>query len=120
MFTKPEVPVAVVPQGGDPVPGAIDPSLLPPTQVGLAWPLGELVSMHVHLSASPNADLSSENRTSDAWGGQDEGLPSFVWRNITFGDWSETRVAHYDIDIPEVREFLLSCWDVGSDGSWVP
>ncbi|KAF9266255.1 cleft lip and palate transmembrane 1, partial [Marasmius fiardii PR-910] len=66
-----------------------------------AWSLNQPVSMHVHFSTSFNGDVFSKKWTSKYREHQDEGLPSFLWENITFGDYSESRVAEYNIKFPE-------------------
>lgn len=60
--------------------------------------------MHVHLSTSPTGDVFSAKWTSGWRKDQDEGLPKFVWENVTFGDWKESRVVEYDVNFPEVRK----------------
>ncbi|ESK86816.1 cleft lip and palate associated transmembrane protein [Moniliophthora roreri MCA 2997] len=74
---------------------------LPPQQAELSWSLSQPVSMHVHLSTSPNGDVFSKQWTSKWRQDQDLGLPSFVWDNITFGDYLESRVVEYNIKFPE-------------------
>ncbi|KAJ7639355.1 cleft lip and palate associated transmembrane protein [Roridomyces roridus] len=86
--------------GSAPVP-TVDPRTVAPVQVLPAWTLGQPLDMHVHLSTSPNGDVFSPKWTSGYRKDQDEGLPSFVWDNITFGDWNEARVVEYDIKFPE-------------------
>ncbi|KAJ7693835.1 cleft lip and palate transmembrane protein 1-domain-containing protein, partial [Mycena rosella] len=66
----------------------------------LGWPLGQALDMHVHLSTSPTGDVFSGQWTSGYRKDQDEGLPSFVWENLTFGDYSEARVVEYNINFP--------------------
>lgn len=52
--------------------------------------------MHVRLTADPSmSDILPRRADGD--------LPNFMWENITFGDWKESRVVEYDIRIPEVR-----------------
>ncbi|KAJ6561481.1 cleft lip and palate associated transmembrane protein [Mycena vulgaris] len=94
---------AVVPAQGPPgsaPPVAIDPRTLPPSHASLAWPLGQALDMHVHLSTSPTGDVFSAKWTSGYRKDQDEGLPSFVWENLTFGDYNEARVVEYNINFP--------------------
>ncbi|KAH7912954.1 cleft lip and palate associated transmembrane protein [Hygrophoropsis aurantiaca] len=90
--------------------GKINPYLLPPVQAYPAWALNQSVSMHVYLSTSPTGDVFSRQWTSAWRKDQDEGLPNFVWENITFGDWSESRTVVYDIDIPSVVQQNSSMW----------
>ncbi|KAF8897926.1 cleft lip and palate transmembrane protein 1-domain-containing protein [Infundibulicybe gibba] len=92
---KPAPPVAQ-PQPGDTPDSAssgVNPWLLPPTQVSPAWALGQTLDLHVHLS-------TSRRGWADGWK-EDDKLPHFVWENITFGDWKETRAVNYDIKFPE-------------------
>ncbi|KAF8806284.1 cleft lip and palate transmembrane 1 [Phlegmacium glaucopus] len=77
---------------------AIDPWLSPPTQAVPAWPLGSVLDMHVYLSTSPNEDTKW---TSTDRENRDEGLPQFVWKNITYGDYTDTRVINFDINFPD-------------------
>lgn len=91
-FKQPAAPKGASPAGspskpGQPAPAAVDPWSLPPATASLGWPLGQKLDMHVYLS------------TSDA---RDEPLPNFVWENLTFGDWKETRSVEYDIKFPKV------------------
>ena len=60
-----------------------------------AWPLGIPLSMHVYLTTNTYGNVFS--------GSELDTLPHFVWRNITFGDWSDTRTIEYDINLPSVR-----------------
>ncbi|KAG2073682.1 cleft lip and palate transmembrane 1 [Suillus decipiens] len=66
--------------------------------------------MHVYFSTSPNGDVFSRQWTSAWREDQDAGLPSFVWENIIFGDWKETRVATYDINLPMTVQRNGSLW----------
>ena len=52
--------------------------------------------MHVYLTTSPTANVFK---------GNNEGLPHFVWDNITFGDWSDNRVVEFDVNLPYVSEW---------------
>jgi hypothetical protein len=81
-------------------PGQPNPFDLPPKQVHLApeWKLGDALDMHVYLSTSPSGDVFSQHART----GIDSVLPHFVWENISFGDWKESRVAEYDVKLPEV------------------
>ncbi|KAJ7246568.1 cleft lip and palate associated transmembrane protein [Mycena haematopus] len=78
----------------------VDPRTLPPVQAIPAWPLGQPLDMHVFLSTSPIGDVFSSKWTSGYRKDQDEGLPNFVWKNLTFGDYSEARVVEYNINFP--------------------
>ncbi|KAH9077144.1 cleft lip and palate associated transmembrane protein [Lactarius deliciosus] len=67
-----------------------------PAKAHLAWPLGVPVSLHFHLSTDP-----SRAKT---------GLPRFVWNDITFGNWSETRTVDYNVHLPETVQRNGSLW----------
>ncbi|KAH7931150.1 cleft lip and palate associated transmembrane protein [Leucogyrophana mollusca] len=90
--------------------GQISPFQLPPVQAYPAWALNQPVSMHVYLSTSPTGDVFSRQWTSAWRKDQDEGLPNFVWENIMFGDWSESRTITYDVNIPEAVQHNSSLW----------
>ncbi|KII95289.1 hypothetical protein PLICRDRAFT_128949 [Plicaturopsis crispa FD-325 SS-3] len=108
----PPVPNAQVTPGaqGPVAPVQVDPFLLPPVRTTSAWPLGERISMHVHLSQSPNGDVFSSKWTSAWRHDADAGLPSFVWSNITYGDWQESRTAEYQVNLPEAVQNNGSLW----------
>ncbi|KAJ3841416.1 cleft lip and palate associated transmembrane protein [Lentinula raphanica] len=91
-------------------PGAVNPWLLPPTQATPGWPFGASLDMHVYLSTSPNGDVFSRQWTSGYRKDRDEGLPNFVWKNITYGDYSDSRVVEYDIVFPETVLRNGSLW----------
>jgi hypothetical protein len=98
---KPATTPSVATPGNDAAqPGEVNPFLLPPVQAYPAWKLGQPLSMHVYFSTSPNGDVFSRQWTSAWREDQDAGLPNFVWDNIIFGDWKETRVVTYDINLP--------------------
>ncbi|KAG0697310.1 cleft lip and palate associated transmembrane protein [Suillus ampliporus] len=97
---SPTAPSVVTPGNGAEHTGEANPFLLPPVQANTAWTLGQPLSMHVYFSTSPNGDVFSRQWTSAWREDQDAGLPNFVWENITFGDWKETRAATYDINLP--------------------
>jgi len=84
---------------------AVDPWLSPPTQALPAWPLGSVLDMHVYLSTSPNGDMFTK-WTSTYQKNRDEGLPQFVWKNITYGDYTDSRVINFDVNFPDVRSFF--------------
>ncbi|KIM75025.1 hypothetical protein PILCRDRAFT_827729 [Piloderma croceum F 1598] len=79
----------------------VNPWSLPPQKVFPAWSLNQPLSMHVHLSTSHNGDVFSAQWTSGWRKDQDEGLPSFVWENITYGDWNDARIIDLDVKLPE-------------------
>ncbi|CAK5275314.1 unnamed protein product [Mycena citricolor] len=89
---------------------AVNPWLLPPQQVHPAWELNQPLDMHVHLSTSPSGDVFSSRWTSGYRKDRDEGLPSFVWNNISFGNWSESRTAEFDVTFPETVLNNGSLW----------
>ncbi|KAG6841829.1 hypothetical protein C0991_006236 [Blastosporella zonata] len=93
--TKPTVPA----KSNDPNAPTVDPWTLPPTQVELAWALGQPVDMHVRLTTAPLAQIFN---TPNWLKEQDKGLPTFVWSNITFGDWNAAYTADFDIKFPQV------------------
>ncbi|EGO02122.1 hypothetical protein SERLA73DRAFT_120762 [Serpula lacrymans var. lacrymans S7.3] len=66
--------------------------------------------MHVYISTSPSGDVFSRQWTSAWRKDQDEGLPNFVWENITFGDWNEERTVSYDVKLPEAVQRNGSLW----------
>ncbi|KAG2361748.1 cleft lip and palate associated transmembrane protein [Suillus spraguei] len=107
---KPPTAPSVAGPGNDAQPGEVNPFLLPPVQAYSAWKLGQPLSMHVYFSTSPNGDVFSRQWTSAWREDQDAGLPSFVWENIVFGDWKETRVATYDINLPLTVQRNGSLW----------
>lgn len=108
--TKPQTTPVPSPGGeAPPSVGQVNPFLLPPQQAYLAWTLGQPLSMHVHFSTSPNGDVFSRQWTSGWREDQDKGLPSFVWSNITFGDWNEHRTEYFDITLPEVWPHCRAC-----------
>lgn len=79
---------------GKPVQVAVDPWTLPPTQADPYWPLGLSLDMHVYLSTSPNGDVYLKD--------SDEGLPHFMWENITYGDYNDHRVLNFEVKFPDV------------------
>jgi len=82
---------------------------LVPAQAYLAWQLGIPLSMHVYLSSSPYG-VFSKHETSEYRPSQDAALPNFVWENITFGDWDDSRVVQYDIRLPPAVQHNASMW----------
>jgi hypothetical protein len=98
--SKPQTSVPSLEKPGD-VP-AVDPRMLPPVNLQLAWDLDQRLDMHVHLSTSPNGDVFSNQWTSGWRGDHDKGLPNFVWENLTFGNWKDSRTFETDIKFPEV------------------
>jgi hypothetical protein len=116
-FTQRTTPSVSFANSGTASANAPNPFLLPPQQTHPAWPIGQKVSMHVHLSTSAIGDVFSGKWTSGWRDDQDADLPSFVWDNMTLGDWSDERVARYDVILPEVSEMTISD---ASYGCWIP
>jgi hypothetical protein len=88
-------PVPVIP-GSNTNPVQLHPSVTP-TKAHLAWPLGIPVSLHFHLST-------------DLVYSKEAGLPHFVWHDITFGNWSESRTVDYNLHLPESVQHNGSLW----------
>lgn len=70
------------------------------TQAFPAWSLGIPLEMHVYLTTSPYIDAFAR--------GDEGSLPHFVWDNITFGDWAESRTVEFDVKIPTVSSARYS------------
>lgn len=49
--------------------------------------------MHVYLTTGQTAQVFAKDNN---------GLPHFVWDNITFGDWNDHRSVDFDINLPYV------------------
>ncbi|KAI1786678.1 cleft lip and palate transmembrane 1 [Ganoderma leucocontextum] len=81
-----------------------------PTHAVAGWPLGLPLAMHVHISTSPTGDVFSGKWTSGHRTDKDAGLPTFVWSNITLGDWSEKRVVEFNVNLPETVQNNGSLW----------
>jgi hypothetical protein len=80
--------------------------MLPPANVHLGWELNQRVDMHVYLTTSPNGDVFSNQWTSGWRQNRDKDLPHFVWENLTFGNWKDSRIVEMDIKFPEVSILL--------------
>ncbi|KAF9057869.1 cleft lip and palate transmembrane 1 [Panaeolus papilionaceus] len=95
---KPAVPSAEVKDASgnpiSPTPQTIDAHSLPPVHAQPYWPLGLNMDMHVYISTSGHPDVFNKSP-------QDEGLPNFVWENITYGDYNDHRMVDYDIKFPD-------------------
>ncbi|KAG8934632.1 hypothetical protein FRC02_009576 [Tulasnella sp. 418] len=95
VFSPKQPPVQPQPASSDVpasnLPPDQDPFRMPPTSLAPLWPVGTTLDMHVRLSMSPYDPF--EKRAS-------QGLPSFVWEDIKFGDWNDERVNEYTIDVP--------------------
>ena len=66
------------------------------------WPLGSVKDMQMYLSTSPNGNVITE-RASTYRKSRDEELPQFVWKNTTYGEYTDTRVINVVVNFPEVR-----------------
>jgi len=98
---KPNTPAAPTVSPGQP--GYVDPRTVPLTTALPEWNLGDNLSMHVYLSTTPHGDVFSKQWTSGYRKDRDEGLPNFVWENITYGNYKDSRVEEFNIVFPEVR-----------------
>jgi len=79
----------------------VDPRLLPPVDAVPYWPHGCTFDMHVYLSTLPVANVYA--KWSSAFRkDKDEGLPHFIWKDITYGNYKDHRVANFDVKFPEV------------------
>ncbi|KAG6813429.1 hypothetical protein H0H92_011126 [Tricholoma furcatifolium] len=76
----------------------VDPWSLPPAQAELAWALGQPLDMHVRLTTAPVQQIFNKPNWLKE---QDKGLPTFVWSNITFGDWNAEHTVEFDIKFPK-------------------
>ncbi|KAF6762052.1 cleft lip and palate associated transmembrane protein [Ephemerocybe angulata] len=79
-----------VPNAQVPV-AAVDPWKLPPIEASLGWELGQPLDLYVYLSTNPRGDVFTKP----------ESLPHFVWGNISFGSWDDSRTVSYDVDFPQ-------------------
>ncbi|TEB30111.1 cleft lip and palate transmembrane 1 [Coprinellus micaceus] len=75
---------AATPGSTQPV-AQVDPRLLPPVTAELGWALRQPLDLHVYLSTNPRGD----------------DLPHFVWDNLLFGNYDESRTVSYDVNFPE-------------------
>lgn len=73
--------------------------------------------MHVYFSTSPDAADVFANQWSSAAGNSKSSFPHFVWENITYGDFHESRTVDLVLDVPPVsgpffhgtqKSFILS------------
>ncbi|KAG6868755.1 hypothetical protein C0993_011024 [Termitomyces sp. T159_Od127] len=93
------------PQSKDPKTSPVDPWTLPPKEVTPAWALGQPLDMHVRLTTAPPTQVyNMPNWLKE----QDKGLPTFVWPNITFGDWNAAYSAEFDVKFPKARSTLMA------------
>jgi hypothetical protein len=86
---------------------AVDSRTLPPANVKLGWELNTRLDMHVYLTTSPNEDVFSNQWTSGWMQNHDRDLPHFVWENLTFGNWKDSRTVQMDVKFPEVSIFYV-------------
>jgi hypothetical protein len=94
--------------GQQPIPQ--NPFDLPPASATLAWPLGSKLAMHVYFSTSPTGDVFSPVGLKDRVSGEGDLLPSFVWDNISFGVWDDSRVADFNVSLPEASMTTYECF----------
>ncbi|KZT72534.1 cleft lip and palate associated transmembrane protein [Daedalea quercina L-15889] len=79
-------------------------------QAGPGWPLGIPLTMHVYFSTSPDsADVFANQWTSDPETGKNR-FPNFVWENITYGDFQESRTVDFVLDLPHSVQHNGSLW----------
>jgi hypothetical protein len=81
----------------------VNPFSLPPVQIEPEWPTNIELAMHVYLSTSPTGEWNSVTKYDK------NGLPDFVWDNIKFGDWKDSRVEEYEIKFPQVHSHCYPC-----------
>lgn len=103
--SKPQATVSSPGQPGDAP--AVDARSLPPANLQLGWELGQRLDMHIYLTTSPNGDVFSNQWTSGWRENADKDLPNFVWENITFGNWKDSRTVEMQINFPPVSNFLI-------------
>ncbi|KIK03153.1 hypothetical protein K443DRAFT_677001 [Laccaria amethystina LaAM-08-1] len=94
--TSPSIAVPTTQPGQTTTKVAVNPWHLPPVQAFSAWHLGQALDMHVYLSTSQSSDVFIQSKSK-----AEMELPRFVWENITFGDFTEVRVAELDVKFPE-------------------
>lgn len=70
----------------------------------LGWPLGIPLTMHVYFSTTPDGSDVFANQWSSDSGSSKTNLPNFVWENITYGDFKESRTVDLVLDLPDVSE----------------
>lgn len=56
------------------------------------------MDMYVYFSTSPEGDVDFSPATSP------DDFPSFVWKDLTYGDWSLDETKDLEINIPAVSE----------------
>ncbi|KAG5648786.1 hypothetical protein DXG03_000135 [Asterophora parasitica] len=97
-FSKPSTtPKPVASKPGEPNAQAVNPWLLPPAQAVPAWPLGQELDIHVHLTTAPHGQVFNAPNWQKK---QDKDLPKFIWSNLTFGDYNAAFKAEFDIKFP--------------------
>ena len=80
----------------------VDPHLLPPVDAQAYWPSGVNLDMHVYLTTLPRAEVYTTTVRKE----KDEGLPHFVWKNITYGNYNDQRVINFEVKFPEVKDVI--------------
>ncbi|KAF7332430.1 hypothetical protein MKEN_00124900 [Mycena kentingensis (nom. inval.)] len=96
----PKTPAVPTTPGPDGSPVPVDPRTLPPVQANIApgWDIGSRFDMHVFFSATPLKEGEFSAKWMPAY--NPEGLPTFVWNNITFGDYEDSRELDLEIKFP--------------------
>lgn len=65
--------------------------------------------MHVYFSTTPDgSDVFANQWSSDSASSKAQ-FPNFVWENITYGDFKESRTVDLVLDLPDVNEFAYCC-----------
>ncbi|KAI0068689.1 cleft lip and palate transmembrane 1 [Artomyces pyxidatus] len=103
-FASKTTPPAAVPSpGGVDTPEQISPFLLPPVQAQPAWKLNAPLSLYVHLSTARDGRVFTSSAA-------ESNLPHFIWHNITYGDWKETRTEELNVELPQSVQHNGSLW----------
>ncbi|KAI0034079.1 cleft lip and palate associated transmembrane protein [Vararia minispora EC-137] len=89
-----QAPKATVPPEGGDAQAQVSPFDLPPVQVLPAWPQGTILDLYVFLGAESG----------------EKDLPQFVWRDIQYGNWSESRQINLDVKLPSSVQHNGSLW----------
>ncbi|KAH8829817.1 cleft lip and palate transmembrane protein 1-domain-containing protein [Flagelloscypha sp. PMI_526] len=75
---------------------AADAAKRPPQAITLdpRWSTGQTFDIHIYISDSQDGNIFYNPQHT-------KNLPNFLWSNVTFGDWSESRTVNFDIQFPE-------------------
>lgn len=65
------------------------------------------MDMHVYLTTLPRADAYTK-WTATVHKAKDEGLPHFIWKNITYGNYNDQRVVNFEVKFPEVKDVICT------------